>query len=138
MKENKTEQGATTSQKDPGKHLVLFLASQALDNHLQEWGVLTEGLAINREVIKHVLASVDWGFTSPGVMQVCGVDGDDRAYLLREIYQTGKTVDDYWVPLARQLKQEYGITHFICDPFLLSLNRQARKSFSRLSSSALI
>lgn len=57
--------------------------------HLQEWGVLTEGLAINREVIKRVLASVDWGFTNPGVIQVYGIDEDDRAYLLREIYQTG-------------------------------------------------
>lgn len=84
--------------------------------HLQEWGVLTEGLAINREVIKQVLASVDWGYTNPGALQVYGIDGDGRAYLLRECYQTEKTVDEYWVPLAKQLKQEYGITHFICDP----------------------
>jgi phage terminase large subunit len=83
---------------------------------LQEWGVLTEGLAINREVIKRVLASVDWGYSNPGVIQVYGIDGDDRAYLLREYYQTGKTVDSYWVPLAKRLKQEHGITHFICDP----------------------
>lgn len=84
--------------------------------HLQEWGVLTEGLAVNREVIKECIAGVDWGFTNPGVIQVYGLDGDKRAYLLREHYKTGKTVDKYWVPLAKELKREFDIRKFICDP----------------------
>lgn len=50
------------------------------------------------------------------MIQVYGIDGDTRAYLLREYYQTGKTVDEYWVPLARELKKTYGIERFICDP----------------------
>lgn len=83
---------------------------------LQQWQVLTAQETINREVIKRVLASVDWGYTNPGVIQVYGVDGDDRAYLLKEYYRTGKTVDDYWVPLAKELKKAYGIERFICDP----------------------
>lgn len=83
---------------------------------LQTWGVLTEQETINREVITQVLASVDWGFTNPGVIQVYGIDGDSRAYLLREYYKTGKTVDEYWVPLAKELKKTYGISKFLCDP----------------------
>ncbi len=91
----------------------IHLASR---KQLQTWGVLTEQETVNRDVIKQCVASVDWGFTNPGVIHVYGVDGDTRAYLLREYYKTGKTVDEYWVPLAKELKKEYGISKFVCDP----------------------
>src|SRR6185503_3401091 len=82
---------------------------------LQQWQIIDAHEKLNRDVIKQTLASVDWGFTNPGVIQVYGIDGDDRAYLLREHYKTGKTVDEYWVPLAKELKKEFGISKFICD-----------------------
>jgi phage terminase large subunit len=83
---------------------------------LIQWGVFQdESEKLNRNVIKRVLAGVDWGYTNPGVIQVYGVDGDERLYLLREVYQTGKVID-WWVEQAKQLQQEYDIEQFICDP----------------------
>jgi phage terminase large subunit len=61
------------------------------------------------------LASVDWGFTNPGVIQVWHVDSDGRLYLVEEIYQTGKLIS-WWVAQAKRLNDQYGIEQFVCDP----------------------
>lgn len=47
-----------------------------------------------------VWVSVDFGFNHPFVAQVWGEDGDGRLFLVREIYATGRLVEDH----ARQLK----------------------------------
>lgn len=62
-----------------------------------------------------VAASVDWGFTNPGVIEVWGEDGDGRLYLLHEVYQTHKTID-WWVERAKQARDQYGVRTFVCDP----------------------
>lgn len=78
------------------------------------WGILTaEGK--RGAAVKAVYASVDWGFTNPGVILVWFVDGDGRLYLIREIYMTQRT-DDWWVIQAKAVKAEFGITLFACDP----------------------
>ena len=78
------------------------------------WGILTEE-GKRGTAVKSVYASVDWGYTNPGVILVWFIDGDGRMYLIREVYMTQK-VDDWWVKQGQTLKAEYGITHFFCDP----------------------
>lgn len=81
---------------------------------LVAWGILTaEGK--RGAAVKSVYASVDWGYTNPGVILVWFVDGDGRMYLIREVYMTQK-VDDWWVKQGQALKAEYGVTSFVCDP----------------------
>lgn len=90
----------------------MHLVSQ---RQLKAWSVFNKDGTINRDVIRHVYGAVDWGFTNPGVIQVWGIDGDERMYLLREIYQTGRVID-WWIELALKLKQEFKIEQFVCDP----------------------
>lgn len=46
------------------------------------------------------IESVDFGYTNPFVWQEWALDSDRRAYLIREIYMTGRLVEDH----ARQIK----------------------------------
>lgn len=65
--------------------------------------------------IKRVVSSVDWGYKNPGVIQAWGLDGDDRMYLVHEIYQTGKQID-WWVAKAKEIEAFYRPELFCCDP----------------------
>lgn len=84
-------------------------------SQLETLGIFHQG-KLHRSGVKHVYASVDWGFTNPGVILVWAIDSDERMYLIHEVYQTGKTVDQWWVPEAEKLKGEYDIERFVCDP----------------------
>lgn len=72
--------------------------------------------------IVYYIATVDWGYTNPGVIQVWGVDGDGRMYRFAEVYMTGKLVaaskpeDAWWINKAKSLQQQYGVRVFIPDP----------------------
>lgn len=70
---------------------------------------------LNPATVKRVVASVDWGYTNPGVIQVWAVDHDDRMYLVHEVYYSQKLID-WWVERAKTLQAMYGITVFVCDP----------------------
>ncbi len=65
--------------------------------------------------IKRYVAGVDWGFTNPGVIQVYAIDGDGRMILVREVYRTKRLID-WWTAKAQELRDEYGIEAFHCDP----------------------
>lgn len=82
---------------------------------LIDLGVFYHDGSLNRQVIRHTVAGVDWGFTNPGVITVFGIDNDGRMYLLREIYRTQRT-DDWWLEQAVQLDSSFHIEAFICDP----------------------
>lgn len=82
---------------------------------LVEWGIFTGDGMLNRQVVKSVLASVDWGYTNPGVIHVWALDGDTRMYLICEIYRTQQVID-WWIEQATELRNEYGIELFVCDP----------------------
>jgi phage terminase large subunit len=81
---------------------------------LVTWGIFTADGKLG-PAVKAVHASVDWGYTNPGVVSVWAIDGDRRMYLIHEIYQTRKT-DDWWVIRGRELRDRYGIRHWFCDP----------------------
>ena len=70
---------------------------------------------LNKKTVKEVFASVDWGYSNPGVILVFALDGDRRMYLVHEVYQTGKLVS-WWVAKADELRKHFGITTFVCDP----------------------
>lgn len=59
-------------------------------------------------------ASVDWGNRAPGVLQVWGVDAEDRMYRVLEIYQTGKMID-WWAEQAVTLHGQYKFQAIVCD-----------------------
>lgn len=73
-------------------------------------------------MFKRYLASVDWGYTNPGVIQVWGEDYDGRILLVEEIYKTGELVsgsngqEGWWIQRAKELKRKYKIEVFVCDP----------------------
>lgn len=68
------------------------------------------------KTFRYYFAAQDWGFTNPGVLGVFGVDGDDRMYLVRQVYQTGQTID-WWQDTAVALEKEYGRFRTVeCDP----------------------
>lgn len=71
--------------------------------------------AFNFVAIKHHIATVDWGYTNPGVIQVWAVDGDGRAYLTLEIYRSKKVID-WWIAQAKAIDAKYKPEVFICDP----------------------
>src|SRR5579875_209651 len=87
---------------------------KASKKQLLAWGILTED-GKPGPAVKQVLASVDWGYTNPGVILVWFVDGDGRMYLIREIYMTQK-VDDWWVARGKEMKATFGVGAFHCDP----------------------
>lgn len=82
---------------------------------LIDWNILLPDGTVNRQGAKQVVAGVDWGFTNPGVIQVYALDGDGRAYLIHEIYQTQRTID-WWIEQGKRVKQLFGVEFFICDP----------------------
>lgn len=61
------------------------------------------------------VAGVDWGFANPGVIMVCGVDGDGRMGVVHEMYQRHTRIEE-WVQAAAQLRGMYRIERFYCDP----------------------
>lgn len=62
-----------------------------------------------------VIAGVDWGFANPGVIQVIGLTGDRRAYLVAEEYAKQRRIEE-WVTVAQQMRAMWGINQFYCDP----------------------
>lgn len=93
------------------------------DDPMKAWGLLD---ADGRWHFKRVIASVDWGFTNPGVIEVWGVDGDGRIYLIRQVYMTGRLIE-WWVERAKALRAAFSIERFECDPsepgFIEAFNR---------------
>jgi len=80
----------------------------------EEWDE-TVHLVYETPICQRFVAGVDWGYRNPGVILLLGLTGDGAAYLIAQIYRTGET-DDWWLERAKELKQEYHVEVFICDP----------------------
>lgn len=94
---------------------------------------------INRDKIKQMVVGVDWGFSNPGCFLLFGVDSDKRMILLRQIYQTKRTID-WWLAKASALEKEFGRLVFVCDPSepayiqqFVNVGLDARPAFNDIS-----
>jgi phage terminase large subunit len=92
----------------------------ATREQLVRWGLMYADGTLNRWTIRGAIASVDWGWTNPGVIQIWLIDGDGRMYLFRELYRTMRTIE-WWIQQAQSLMQEFSlagvpISVFVCDP----------------------
>ena len=101
-------EGAVYTAWDPAVHVVS-------DDTLRGWGITAENYQTNPFGVRRIIASIDWGYTNPGVLQVWAVDGDGRMILLHELYQTRRLID-WWVEQARILQERYSIELYACDP----------------------
>lgn len=80
---------------------------------------------------RKVLCGVDWGWTHPGVMLVCGVDGLGNVFVLHEEVHKERLVDESvngWVTIAKQLVKAWGVAEFWCDPSSPGNMRMVAKS----------
>jgi len=80
----------------------------------EEWDEARHLVYDAPDCARHV-AGVDWGYRNPGVILVFGIDGDGVMYLVAQVYRAGET-DDWWLARALELRDEFGIEAFICDP----------------------
>lgn len=65
--------------------------------------------------IRWTFASMDWGYTAAGVMQVWGVDGERRMYLLREVYMANQQLE-WWADKVVKAWTEYELQAVVADP----------------------
>jgi hypothetical protein len=65
--------------------------------------------------LRWTVASLDWGFTAPGVLQVWGVDGDSRAFCVREHYRTQKVLD-WWAGVIAEEYRQHRFQFCVADP----------------------
>jgi len=65
--------------------------------------------------IAWVAASVDWGYTVPGTIQVWAFTKDRTAYCIAEIYRSGED-QNWWADRIKELHAEFGIRRVVCDP----------------------
>lgn len=59
-------------------------------------------------------AGVDWGYSHYGVIVVFGTDGQGNYYLIEEHAKQYEEVD-YWVEVAKGVRERYGNINFYCD-----------------------
>lgn len=65
--------------------------------------------------VRRRFASVDWGFTNPGVIKVWVTDGDNRMYNVHEVYRSRHTID-WWTAEAVKIHAHFKLEAFVCDP----------------------
>lgn len=82
----------------------------------------SEGLHVRKPhpsaVPTEVIVGCDWGFVDPTVFLAIGIYGsgaDAVAWVLREYYESGKTIDD-WAAVATEWKRLYPKAKWYADP----------------------
>lgn len=107
-----------------GEYVGDFLAQELNAEFVAYEGLVYPEFSVERHVFmtapemskfKSVIAGVDWGYVNPGVILVGGVDGDGRIHIIHEEYQRKRKIED-WASIAAQLRREYRIERFYCDP----------------------
>lgn len=66
-----------------------------------------------KAIVKYV-AGVDWGYQHFGTISVLGMDSEGSYILVEEHKEQYKEID-YWVDLAKDIKERYGNIPFYCD-----------------------
>lgn len=59
--------------------------------------------------------AMDWGWKDPGCLLIFGVDEKRNAYLVHEIYRTGKNIE-WWAAKAAKMQTRYELRTIVCDP----------------------
>lgn len=67
----------------------------------------------NIKFVKY-FAGVDWGYEHYGAIVVIGKDDKGNLYLIKEYSKQYEEID-YWVKIAKEIKEEYGNIIFYCD-----------------------
>ena len=83
-------------------------------DQLRAWGVL-DAAGGPGPAVRYAIATVDWGYTNPGVVQVWAFDGDGRMYLVAETYRSRELIE-WWVRRAKALREAWNVEAFACDP----------------------
>lgn len=83
--------------------------------------------------IDYYFGSCDWGYRNAGVLQVWGVDKEERMYLVHETYQSQRN-PDWWCEQAVKLYQEFKLVAIVCDPAEPGLRKQFNDRLSRFKS----
>ena len=110
--------------------------------HVKDWTGYTFRLPSGRHlgtgdekiVLDHVVAGVDWGYTHPGCIVVCGRDDDGRWWVLDESYdpevlvQTRSPLQDSWIRRAQKLVSDWDIQTLYCGPDRPENIQQFRKA----------
>lgn len=71
----------------------------------------------NRKFVEFI-GGIDFGYTNPSVALLIGLDGDGRAFVLKEIYQRRLLTEDF-IGLVKGLREEFGLYElpvFYADP----------------------
>lgn len=89
----------------------VFEAWDAAVHLIDRADLAKHGLAEPR---RHV-GAVDWGWTNAGVITVGAIGGDGQIAVVHEVYRT-QMGREWWIATAKELKREYGIDVFVCDP----------------------
>lgn len=76
--------------------------------------ISSEELENGRVNFKKYFAGVDWGYEHPGSIVVIGQDDQGCFYLLEEYAKQHEEID-YWVKVAKGVKERYGNINFYCD-----------------------
>ncbi|RDY82955.1 PBSX family phage terminase large subunit [Bacillus amyloliquefaciens] len=76
--------------------------------------ISSEELENRRVNFKKYFAGVDWGYDHPGSIVVIGQDDQGCFYLLEEHTKRHEEID-YWVKIAKGVKERYGNINFYCD-----------------------
>lgn len=87
-------------------------------------GVVYKDFDMNKHVIEEIpkdvyfeyyIGGIDWGFEHYGSIVVLGVTSDNKYYLLEEVADREKHVEEYWLPLALELQERYENITFYAD-----------------------
>lgn len=62
-----------------------------------------------------VIGGIDWGYTNPAVALPIGLDGDNRAHVLDEVYQRHMLTEDFIKEIIR-VTQVYGVIRWYAGP----------------------
>ena len=57
---------------------------------------------------------VDWGWTNPSCILAVGVDGDGRAYVVDEFYETNASMDKL-IEVTKGIQKRWGVGRIFCD-----------------------
>ena len=63
----------------------------------------------------YYVGAVDWGITNAGVIQIWGVDAEERGYMVHEVHAYNRGID-WWAEKAVKLYNKFRPRQFLCDP----------------------